>query len=216
MRLFRTLSALAMAGALALSAAPAGAGTAPAAAPAASAEHRANRVYISPWGSAHVRLSGDTQKWLTDNGVTLGVIAPFTLDPDGFGVDMPIGSSAGDHIDSKGRIFYPGGLTLNQASSGTSVELQPTWIRIVPEPGYSAGIKVNGTDLSPETLLGYTTPAEVLASGRPTMTGFRLDKCPFHVTQATSDLTTQYFGAGLKTDSMFFTLTPRFDYVPTS
>lgn len=224
MRLFHTVAALALAGALALSAAPANAGAAALpggpAAPAATAAESPNGpaapgIYISPWGSAHVRVSAETAAWLTRNGVKLGAIAPFVLDPDGLGFEMPIGSTAGDHLDSQGRIFYPGGMTLDQASSGTHVELEPTWIRIVPQPGYSAGVRVNGQKVSDETLLAYTTPAEVLANGRPTLTGFKLDRVPFHITQETAALTTQYFGEGLKADSMFGTLTPRFDYVPS-
>ncbi|MCX4745215.1 hypothetical protein OG455_06715 [Kitasatospora sp. NBC_01287] len=217
MRLFRTLSALAVAGTLALSTAPATAGAAApsaATAPAASAEHRAPGIYISPWGSAHVRVSAETAAWLSTNGVKLGAIAPFVIDPDGLGFDMPIGSTAGDHIDAQGRIFYPGGMTLDQASTGTHVELEPTWIRLVPQPGYSAGITVNGQKISDETLIAYTTPAEVLANGRPTLTGFMLDRVPFHVTPEAAALTAQWFGDGLKADSMFGTLTPRFDYVP--
>ncbi|WP_035840982.1 hypothetical protein [Kitasatospora azatica] len=227
MRLFRVLSALALAGALTLSAAPAPAlASASASASAdggavpldravtAPAGPEAPGIYISPWGSAHVRVSDTTRDWLIANGITLGAISPFVLDPDGFGFDMPIGSTAGDHLDAKGRIYYPGGMTLSQASTGTSVELQATWIRIAPQPGYSAGIRVNGRTISEETLLAYTTPAEVIANGRPTFTGFTLDRVPFHITQETADLTTQWFGNGLAANSMFGTLTPRFDYVP--
>lgn len=223
MRLFHTIAAVALAGTLALSAAPATAGAAALPSgpttPAATTTDTPNGpaapgIYISPWGSAHVRVSAETAAWLTRNGVTLGAIAPFTLDPDGLGFDMPIGSTTGDHLDSQGRIFYPGGMTLDQASSGTHVELQPTWIRIMPQPGYSAGVKVNGQKISDETLIAYTTPAEVLANGRPTLTGFKLDRVPFHVTRDAAALTAQYFGDDLKVDSMFGTLTPRFDYVP--
>lgn len=215
MRLFRTLSALAMVGALALSAAPATAESAPTTSAAlASTDPAAPGIYISPWGSAHVRVSDTTATWLRTNGIKLGAISPFVLDPDGLGFDMPIGSTAGDHLDSKGRIYYPGGMTLDQASTSTHIELVPTWIRLAPTPGYSAGVRVDGVETSPETLLAYTTPAEVIASGRPTLTGFTLDKVPFHVTRDTQDLTAEYFGNGLPADSMFGTLTPRFDYVP--
>ncbi len=215
MRIFRKLAIAATA--LALAAPVALAPTAQASVPAPQGtEQRASRIYISPWGSAKVRVSDVTKAWLIANDVKLGAIPPFVLDPDGYGFDMPIGSTAGDHLDEKGRIFYPGGITLNQESSQTFMELVPTWIRIMPEPGYSAGIKVNGQPLSEETLIAYTTPAEVIANGRPTLTGFTLDRVPFHVTSDAAALTKAYFGDGLKADSMFGTLTPRFDYAPTN
>ncbi|WP_405016681.1 hypothetical protein OHV05_05895 [Kitasatospora sp. NBC_00070] len=215
MRILRKLAIAATA--LALAAPVALAPTAQASVPAAQgAEQRANRIYISPWGSAQVRVSDTTKAWLIANDVKLGAIEPFTLDADGFGFNMPIGSTAGDHLDEKGRIFYPGGITLKQESSQTFFELVPTWIRIMPQPGYSAGVKVNGEKLSDETLIAYTTPAEVIANGRPTLTGFKLDRVPFHVTADAATLTKAYFGDGLKADSMFGTLTPNFDYVPTN
>lgn len=71
-----------------------------------------------------------------------------------------------------------------------------------------------GAEVSPETLLAHTTPAEVAAGGRPTLGGFEVGKVPFHVTGETQDLTAQYFGgSGLPADSMFGTLTPKVDYV---
>lgn len=221
MRILRRFTVLAALAVLAL-AAPTGPGrTAEAAVPvhqdagAGDPALRAGGVYISPWGSAHVRASESTKQWLTANGIALGAIAPFQLDPDGFGFEMPIGSTAGDHLDAEGRIFYPGGMTLTQQSSGTVVELIPTWIRVMPQPGYSAGIKVNGKPVLEEVLIAYTTPAEVLANGRPTLTGFTLDRVPFHFTKDVAGLTELYFGHGVAADSLFGTLTPRFDYVPT-
>ncbi|MFI5530730.1 hypothetical protein ACIA8O_19530 [Kitasatospora sp. NPDC051853] len=176
---------------------------------------RAVGPYISPWGSAHVRASESTKAWLAGVGVKLGAIAPFTLDPDGHGFDMPIGSTAGDHLDEKGRIFYPGGITLTQESSGHVVELIPTWIRVMPQPGYAAGIRVDGKDVLEEVTIAYTTPEEVIANGRPTLTGFKLDQVPFHFTKDAAGLTAVFFGSGPAPDSLFGTLTPRFDYVPT-
>ncbi|MER5864966.1 hypothetical protein [Kitasatospora sp. NPDC002040] len=215
MRILRKLAIAATA--LALAAPIALAPTAQASAPTVQdSAQRASRVYISPWGSAQVRVSDTTKKWLEDNGIKLGAIEPFTLDADGYGFNMPIGSTAGDHLDEKGRIFYPGGITLAQESSQTSVELVPTWIRVMPQPGYSAGVKVNGTSVSEETLIAYTTPAEVIANGQLTPTGFKLDQVPFHVTKEAAALTKAYFGDGLAVDSMFGTLTPNFDYVPTN
>lgn len=106
MRLFRAVSAFALAGVLALSAAPAGA----APAPAVTAGQRASETPIAPWGSAHFNLSDETKTWMTDNGVTRGAIAPFVLDADGLGVEMPLGANTEDHVDDQGRIFYPGGI----------------------------------------------------------------------------------------------------------
>ncbi|WP_406096979.1 hypothetical protein [Kitasatospora purpeofusca] len=213
MRILRKLAIAATT--LALAAPIALAPAAQAAAPTFRAAQRDPGLYISPWGSASVRVSETTKSWLDANGIKLGAIEPFTLDADGYGFDMPIGSSAGDHLDDKGRIYYPGGMTLTQDSSSTVVELQATWIRLMPQPGYSAGVKANTEKVSEETLIAYTTPAEVLANGRPTLTGFTLDRVPFHVTADAAALTEKFFGNALKTDSMFGTLTPRFDYVPT-
>ncbi|BFV60121.1 hypothetical protein KCMC57_up52250 [Kitasatospora sp. CMC57] len=128
---------------------------------------------------------------------------------------MPIGTTAGDHLDEKGRIFYPGGITFTQESSRTTVELIPTRIRVMPEPGYSAGLHVNGQPVLEETMVAYTTPAEVLANAQPTFTGFRLKEVPFHITKDVAGLTRTYFGEGLQAHSLLGTLTPRFDYVPT-
>ncbi len=221
MRILRTLAVLALATGLSLPAGLANAdgplgGAAPAAtAPAAASGPSAPGIYISPWGSAHVYLSPSTQAWIASQNITLSAIAPFVMDADGNGFDMPIGSTAGDHLDAQGRIFYPGGLVFTHPGSGTTITLKPTWIRLAPTPGYSAGVQVNGQDVSPETLIAYTTAAETLATARPTPTGFKLDKVPFHVTQEASDLFQQVTGQpGPEADSLFGTLTPRFDYVP--
>ena len=216
MRILRSIAVLALATGLSLPGALTGAGAAPTATaePAAAAGPSLPGLYISPWGSAHVRVSDETAAWLQANDVRLGAISPFVLDPDGLGFEMPIGSSAGDHLDAQGRIFYPGGMTLTQDTSNTVVELRPTWIRLAPTPGYSAGIRLNGQDVSQETLIAYTTAAEVAVSGRPTPKGFVLDRVPFHVSADAAALTGQYFGSALRADSMFGTLTPRFDYVP--
>ncbi|GAA3043262.1 hypothetical protein GCM10020229_63150 [Kitasatospora albolonga] len=176
---------------------------------------RAVGPYISPWGSAHLRVSEAAKTWLTGAGVKLGAIAPFVLDPDGFGFDMPIGSTAGDHLDEKGRIFYPGGITLTQESSGHVVALLPTWIRVMPQPGYSAGVLADGRPVLEEVMVAYTTPAEVIAGGRPTLTGFKLEQVPFHFSKDAAGLAATYFGSGPEPDSLFGVLTPRFDYVPT-
>ncbi|MBV6700917.1 hypothetical protein [Kitasatospora aureofaciens] len=199
-----------------------GAAAAPAPAPAPTSSTRATKdigfpgVYISPWGSAHVRVSDETKQWLQAEGATLGAIAPFTLDPDGYGFDMPIGSTPGDHLDSKGRIYYPGGITINHPASGHTFTLIPTYIRVMPTPIYSAGVLVDGQRAKDEVTVADSTYGEVIAGARPSATGFRLEKIPFRITQQTSDLITQYIGRpGPAAGTYFGTLTPNFDYVPT-
>ncbi|MEV6979190.1 hypothetical protein [Kitasatospora sp. NPDC093806] len=216
-RVLRRLATLAAATALL---APAAYATDASAAPkaadtTAASANRAPGVYISPWGSAHVGLSDETKQWLRAENITLEAIAPFVLDADGNGFDMPIGSTAGDHLDSQGRIFYPGGIVLHHPASGHTFRLEPTWIRVMPTPLYSAGLSVDDARVRDEFPVADTTYADVIANGRPTLTGFKLEKVPFRVTQDTSDLIGRYTGRpGPRVGSEFGTLTPRFDYVP--
>ncbi|MFG3049997.1 hypothetical protein ACGFZP_03450 [Kitasatospora sp. NPDC048239] len=214
-RALRRLAVLAAAGTLL---APAAFATSASASPGrteSAATTRAGGVYISPWGSAHLALSEETSKWIAEENVTVTAIEPFRMDEDGKGVEMPIGSTAGDHLDAQGRIFYPGGLKLTHPGSGHTFTLIPTYIRVMPTPLWSSGLQVDGTEVSPEFPVGDTSYGEVIASGRPTFTGFKLDKLPFHVTQDASDLISQYTNRpGPKAGSVLGTLTPRFDYVP--
>ncbi|NBE51952.1 hypothetical protein, partial [Streptomyces boluensis] len=113
-------------------------------------------AYISPWGSADVALSPEALQWMEASGITLEAIAPFKMHADGRGFSMPIGSTAGDHLDSQGRIYYPGGLQFHHAASGKTVKLMPTWIRVMPRPGYSAGVEVNGEKIADEVQIGDT------------------------------------------------------------
>ncbi|MFF7193089.1 hypothetical protein ACFZAM_05260 [Streptomyces sp. NPDC008079] len=213
MRAVQNLTALALATGLAVSLGLAGSATAAPTTPNAASSVTADGIYISPWGSADVAFSPAAKAYFAERHVTLGAIAPFTKTPDGF--HMPIGSTEGDHVDSKGRIFYPGGMSFTYPN-GTVVELRPTYIRVMPTPGYSAGVVVNGKQVSPEILAATTTPAEVLANGRPTFTGFKLDRVPFHITQELTDTLAQASGEpGPKAGDLFATLTPYFDYVPT-
>jgi hypothetical protein len=173
-------------------------------------------IYISPWGSAHVTMSDQTKAWAAAQGTVISMIAPFTTTGDGTDFDMPIGSMAGDHLDSQGRIFYPGGLSVTFPKTGHTLTFEPTYIRLAPTPGYSAGVMLDGKQLMDEVLLGDTSAPEVLASGRLTMTGFKLDKVPFHWTQDAVDLLAYASGSQPpQAGTLFGTLTPRFDYVPT-
>ncbi|WP_314174986.1 hypothetical protein [Streptomyces winkii] len=188
---------------------------APATAKTTSAEAPIPGAYISPWGSADVEISPEIQQWLQREGVTLETISPFTMHADGKGFSMPIGSTAGDGLDSKGRIYYPGGLRLHHAESGQTATLKPTWIRVMPQPAYSAGVEVDGQTVSEETQLGYSNYYEVMKGARPSPTGFRLEKMPFYFSQEAEDL----IEANSDIDAPdggtpFGTLTPHFDYIP--
>ncbi|MEV0319407.1 hypothetical protein ACIBKX_37790 [Streptomyces sp. NPDC050658] len=173
-------------------------------------------AYISPWGSAEIAISPETLKWMEDEGVTVTAIAPFEMNPDGTGFRMPIGSTAGDHLDSKGRIYYPGGLQLHHEASDKTIKLSPTWIRVMPRPGYSAGVEVNGKKIEDEVQIGDTHYEEVMASARPSPTGFRLEQVPFYFTKEASALIEKHSDAeGPRVGSLLGTLTPEFDYVST-
>lgn len=218
MRTFRKLLTLVAVAAMAIpfSAASAGAATAPTTATHAPAFPVPPGIYISPWGSADVDISDATLAWMDREGVELTTIAPFEMDADGRGFHMPIGSTAGDHLDEKGRIFYPGGLRFEHMESGTTVTLRPTYIRVMPRPGWTSGVSVNGTQVTEEMPLADTKYHEVIASGRPSPTGFRLEKVPFYVTSEASDMFEEQTGApGPRAGSLFGNLTPHFDYVPT-
>ncbi|MER5441087.1 hypothetical protein [Streptomyces sp. NPDC002790] len=218
MHRIRRSAAVAVAAALALPLGLASASAAPADAPRSAAVQADPfpGVYISPWGDADVAISDETWDWLDREGFTLDAISPFKMDADKRGFSMPIGSTAGDGLDSKGRIFYPGGLNLHHARSGKTFTLKPTYIRVMPTPGYSAGVSVDGKVIDDEVMVAETTAREALVGARPSPTGFRLEKVPFRVTKELSDLFTEQTGRpGPRVGSLFGTLTPHFDYVPT-
>lgn len=173
-------------------------------------------AYISPWGDADVEISPQAQQWLEREGITLEAISPFKMHADGTGFSMPIGSTAGDGLDSRGRIYYPGGLRLHHAESGQTVTLKPTYIRVMPRPGYSAGIELNGRTISEETQIADTNYHEVMLSARPSPTGFRLERMPFYFTQEAADLIEGHSEIDApEAGTPFGTLTPNFDYIPT-
>lgn len=198
---------------------PATAAQSPRALVPAAAAHRGiappGGLYVSPWGSADVALSAAVRAWLTQEGAVLGAIAPFTLSADGSGYHMPIGTTAGDHLDSQGRIFYPGGMTFTFPRSGHTVTLQPTYIRVFPTVLWSTGVLIDGKQTSAETEMADTSYSEVVAHGRPTPTGFQVDQLPFHLTQDAADLMAHASGdKAPAAGTLFGTLTPHFDYVP--
>jgi hypothetical protein len=172
-------------------------------------------AYISPWGDAEVALAPQTLAWLEREGITLEAISPFKMDADGEGFSMPIGSTAGDGLDSRGRIYYPGGLRLHHADSGMTVTLKPTWIRVMPRPGYSAGVELNGRTISEETQIADTNYHETMLGARPSPTGFRLERIPFYFSQEAKDLIETYSDIDTpEAGTPFGTLTPHFDYIP--
>lgn len=192
-----------------------GGAVSPAAAETTSAAGPIPGAYISPWGSADVELSPDAQQWLAREGITVEAISPFTMHADGKGFSMPIGSTAGDGLDSKGRIYYPGGLRLHHTESGQTATLKPTWIRVMPRPGYSAGVEVNGRSFSEETQIADTDYAEVMKGARPSPTGFRLEKMPFYFTHEAEELIETHSDIdALEGGKLLGTLTPHFDYIP--
>ncbi|MFJ9504340.1 hypothetical protein ACIRPZ_11125 [Streptomyces anulatus] len=160
-------------------------------------------------------IGDETLAWMEREGITLEAISPFVMDADGRGFSMPIGSTAGDGLDSKGHIFYPGGLRIQHRASGKSITLQSTFIRVMPAPAYSAGVSIDGERFREEVVIAESTYVEVMAGARPSPTGFRIKKAPFYVTQEAADLFAAATGATApRAGSLFGTLTPNFDYVP--
>lgn len=215
----RRLTVLAAVAALSLPLGLAQAGAAPHAAATGKAAVSAPfpGAYLSPWGDAQVALGEETVAWMTREHITLEAITPFVMDADKRGFSMPIGSTAGDGLDSKGRIFYPGGLRFHHAGSGKTFTLMPTYIRVMPTPAYTAGVSVDGKMVSEEVTMAESTYAEVIAGARPSLTGWRIKQAPFYVTPETARLFASLTGGeGPRVGSLFGTLTPNFDYVPTA
>lgn len=215
--LIRRCSAMIAASALCLSLGVTSADATPPAAPApATAEDGAQGLYLSPWGDADVQLAPEIVQWMEREQITLSAVHPFSMHADGRGFSMPIGSTAGDHLDSKGRIFYPGGLHFHHKPSGKTITFKPTWIRVMPRPGYAAGVSVDGKPFADEMQIGDTRAAEVMASARPSPTGWRLEKVPFYVTEEVSRLFSEQFQIEAPAGgSRLGTLTPDFRYIPT-
>ncbi|MFI9588187.1 hypothetical protein ACIHCQ_41865 [Streptomyces sp. NPDC052236] len=217
----RRLTVLAAVAALSV---PLGLGSAGAAAPqpatatrTAAASDPFPGLYLSPWGDAQVELGDEMLAWMAREDITLEAISPFAMDADAQGFSMPIGSTAGDGLDSKGRIFYPGGLKLHHAPSGKTITLMPTYIRVMPTPAYSAGITVDGKTFSDELTVAESTYAEVIAGARPSFTGWRIKQAPFYMTAGASQMFASVTGGEApRVGALFGTLTPNFDYVPTA
>lgn len=216
MRVIRRLSALAAVAVLSL---PFGLNSAQAGnvpTPAARATAPIPGAYISPWGDARVEISDETLRWMNQEGITLEVTSPFTMDADGRGFSMPISATAGAGLDAEGRISYQGGLRFHHRSTGKTVTLKPTSITVMPRPGWSSRVEVDGRALAGELPLGDTHYDEIMTSASPSATGYRLQKAPFYVTAEAAGLFADETGhLGPRVGSLFATLTPNFDYVPS-
>ncbi len=202
---------------------PAGSGgTAPALAESASAQAGAPPAaipfphpYLSPWSDAEVRLGAETLQWLTDQHITLEAVSPFKMDADGRGFSMPAGTTAYDGLDARGRIYYPGGLRFQHAASHTTIVLKPTYLRVMPRPGWTSAVEVNGKVLSREVAIGDTRSDDVLAGARPSATGLRVERALFYLTPDAARLFEEQTGRpGPRPGSLFGALTPSFDHVP--
>ncbi|MFF7335881.1 hypothetical protein ACFZAT_00945 [Streptomyces sp. NPDC008163] len=172
-------------------------------------------AYISPWGDAHVAMSDEMLSWMEREGITLSAVSPFVMDDDNRGFSMLIGTTAGDGLDSKGRIYYPGGIEFHHAASGRTITLTPSYIRVMPTPGYSASVAVDGHAYSEEIMVADSVYTEVMTGARPSPTGFRVKNVRGYVSQDFADLFASVTGATPpRVGSLWGTLTPNFDYIP--
>lgn len=183
-------------------------------------------IYLSTWGTSHVTFSDAFKSWLAQTGATVAAQAPVALDADGGGFTMPVGPETGDLLDAWGRMVYPGKLSISlpartrtsdPSAKRRSVELGPMYIRVVPEVSWSAALSVDGTPAPSEVELATADYLEVLAGGgTPSPSGFRANRLPFHLSQDAADLLAGVSGrTGPVAGSLFGTLTPSFDHVPT-
>jgi hypothetical protein len=178
-------------------------------------------IYLSTWGTAHVTFGDSFKAWLTQTGASVTADAPMTLDADRGGFTMPASAKSGDHLDLQGRMVYPGDLTVTVTAGAPArtamLRLGPFYVRVMPEPEWTAGLSVDGKASAGELRLATGDTSEVLAGGgSPSPTGFRASSVPFHLAQETTDLFAKETGRpGLVADSLFGTLAPHFDHVPT-
>jgi hypothetical protein len=141
--------------------------------------------------------------------------APLTLDADGGGFTMPASPAAGDRLDEWGRMVYSGALmiSLPARTRGAAAEAKrrtlmfgPMFIRAVPDVSWSATLSADGSPAAGEVELATADYPQVLAGGgTPSPSGFRAD-----LLASVSGRTAPAAG------SLFGTLTPTFDHVPTA
>ncbi|MFI5980537.1 hypothetical protein ACIBEA_06635 [Streptomyces sp. NPDC051555] len=205
-RLFPAVSALVLAGALALGAAPAQAGGSAVHAPAVTqpGAQAADSVLLAPWQSAHVRLSAQTQSWLSSNGVIFTAIAPFVLDSDGLGFTVPSGETSGDEAALPGGFgLSKGGTSLDFASSAFKVLLRANW--------NADNVNVNGSSVGTNVLIARSTAAELLAHRTLGPNGLRVTGAlPLHVSDSLESLTQEQLDTSPVAGDVFFTLTPTY------
>lgn len=184
-------------------------------------------IYLSAWGSAHVTFGRAFKSWLARTGATVTAQAPVTLDADRDGFTMPASQvrQTGYRLDARGRMVYPGALVISvpakervhRHAQRQSLRFGPFYIRVVPDVSWDTALSVNGVPAADEVELATADYSEVLAGGgTPSPSGFRADRVPFHLSQDTAALLARESGrAAPATGSLFGTLTPHFDHVPT-
>jgi hypothetical protein len=184
-------------------------------------------IYLSTWGTAHVTFGRAFKSWLARTGATVSAQAPVTLDADRDGFTMPASPvrQTGYQLDARGRMVYPGALVISLPakarvhvhSQRQTLRFGPFYIMVVPDVAWNAALSVNGVPAADEVELATADYSEVLAGGGPpSPSGFRADRVPFHLTQDTAALLAHEGGrAAPAPGSLFGTLTPRFDHVPT-
>jgi hypothetical protein len=178
-------------------------------------------IYLSTWGTAHVTFGDAFRAWLTQTGASVAADAPMTLDADRGGFTMPASATSGDRLDLQGRMVYPGDLTVAFTTGAPArravLRLGPFYLKVMPEPTWTAGLSVDAKSSAGELRLAAGDTAEVLAAGgSPSPTGFRPASVPFHLTREAAELLARETGRpGPVADSLFGTLVPQFDHVPT-
>ena len=193
-------------------------------------------IYLSTWGTSHVTFGDAFKSWLDQSGATVTAQAPMTLDADGGGFTMPVSPGMADRLDAWARMVYPGTLTISLAARTREASMDakrrilqfgPMYFRVVPDVSWSAAVSVNGAPVNRVSVNGASAAGEVelatadysevlAGGGTPSPSGFRPDRLPFHLSQDTVDLLTDVSGrTGPVAGSLFGTLTPSFDHVPT-
>lgn len=186
-------------------------------------------IYLSTWGTSHVTFGDAFKSWLAQTGATVTAQAPVTVDADGSGFTMPMGPETGDRLNAWGQMVYPGALTISlpqpartrtaaPAATQHTVQLGPMYLRVVPDVSWSAALTADGEPTAGQVELATADYPEVLAGGgTPSPSGFRADRLPFHLSQDAANLLARVSGrAGPVAGSLFGTLTPSFDHVPTA
>lgn len=184
-------------------------------------------IYLSAWGTSHVAFGDAFKAWLDQAGAIVTAQAPFTLDAGGGGFTMPASPATSDRLDVWGRMAYSGALmiSLPERTHEAAAQAQrrtlafgPMFIRVVPDVSWSATLSVNGSPAAGEVELATADYPEVLAGGgTPSPSGFRADRLPFHLSQDAADLLASAGGrTAPAAGSLFGTLTPSFDHVPTA